>query len=56
MDRGILKLVFVFSVKNNAVIFDETDDGSLPSRTLKEGNQAIEDPILRERSIITKKQ
>ena len=46
VDRSVLKLVFIFGIKNETVVFNEADDRCLPSWTLQEGDQAIEDPIL----------
>ena len=46
MRGGVLELVFLFVVENDAVFFDKTDYWRLPAGTFQEGNQAIEDPIL----------
>ena len=53
VDRSVLELVFFLIIENYAVIFYETDDWCLPSWTLEEGDQAIEDPILSIDDVIT---
>ena len=44
--RCILEFIFLFVVKDKAVVFDEADDRCLPTWALKEGDKSIEDPIL----------
>ena len=53
VNRCMLKLIFFFIIKNEAVVFNEAYDRCLPSWTLKEGDQAIEDPILCIYSVIS---
>ena len=53
VDCSVLKLVFIFGIKNETVVFNEADDRCLPSWTLQEGDQAIEDPILSINDVIT---
>ena len=47
MDCGVLKLVLLFVVKDEAVLLDEADDGRLPSWTLQECDKAVENPVLK---------
>ena len=44
--RCILEFIFLFVVKDKAVVFDEADDRCLPTWALKESDKSIEDPIL----------
>ena len=44
--RCILEFIFLFVVKDKAVVFDEADDRCLPTGALKESDKSIEDPIL----------
>ena len=46
MNGGILELIFLFVVKDEAVLFDVADNWRLPSWTLQEGYQTVEYPIL----------
>ena len=46
MDLSVLKLVFVFGVKDNAVLIQETHDRSLPPWTSQEVYDDVEEPIL----------
>lgn len=46
MDCGVLKLVLLFVVKDEAVLLDEADDGRLPSWTLQECDKAVENPVM----------
>ena len=46
MDGCVLEFVLLFVIEDEAVLFDEADDGRLPSWTLQECNQAVENPVL----------
>ncbi len=46
MNFCVLKLVFIIVVEDYAVLVKETHNRRLPSRTLEEINDDIEEPIL----------
>ena len=46
MNCGVLKLVLLFVVEDEAMFLDVADNWCLPSGTLQECDKAIEDPIL----------
>ena len=46
VNRGKLKFVFLFIVKNEALLLNEANDGCFPSRAFKECYQAVKNPVL----------
>ena len=46
MDLGILELVLVISVEDDAVLFNEGHHGRLPSWRSQEVNDNVEEPVL----------
>ena len=46
VNRRILEFVLLLVIEEKAVLFDVADDRSLPSWTLQERDQAVENPVL----------
>ena len=46
MDSRVLQLVFLFIIKNDAILLNVGYNRSFPARALQESYQAVEDPIL----------
>ena len=51
MDSRVLQLVFLFIIKNDAILLDVGYNRGLPARALQESYQAVEDPILQKNAM-----
>ena len=47
VNGGVLELVLLFVVEDEAVLLDVAHHGRLPARALQERDQAVEDPVLK---------
>ena len=46
VDSGVLELVLLFVIEDEAVLLDEAHDGRLPSWALQKSDETVENPIL----------